>query len=332
MRKLAIPTLAALILAGSGAALGGEGGFGDMFRPWPEGQVSRGGLNVRAYTEEDVEDSDEDFSMWGFGVRDTVPLFKRDADEVLFSVSYSNLQVDTGARLPRTPDEAFPEDLHRISLGVTYRHDFGEGRSGALSLRVGSASDELFSDETTIVSVAAVARLPDGNGRNAWILGLGYQNRRSNEDLDHIPLPMLSYQMGLGGRNWAVLGIPFNGVHLETESRIKVDLSYMLLRTVRAKLGYGITEQFDVYGAFAWESERYWRADREDEEDRLAFYEKRLGLGLAYKFSDQFSLGLEGGWSFDRFVYEGEDYDDRRDNWLEIDDAAYARLVLKVSF
>jgi hypothetical protein len=322
---------ATLTLLLSCSAFAGEG-VGALFQPWPEGQVSRGGGNLKFYTEEDVEDSSEDFSMWGFGVNDTVPLYQNGDHEVLFSVNYRNLQIDTGARLPRSPDEEFPEELHRLNLGLIYRRDLGEGRSGVLRVGVGSASDELFSDETTIISAAVMTRLPDGRGRNAWILGLTYQNRRSNEDLDHIPLPTASYQMAFGERNWAVVGIPFNGLHLETENRIKVDLSYLLLRTVRAKLAYGFTEKAEVYGAFAWESESYWREEREDEDDRLTFSEKRLGLGLGYQLSERVKLGAEAGWSFDRFVYEDEDYSDRKDNWLEIEDAFYARLVLKISF
>jgi hypothetical protein len=332
MRQLPALTLAALVLAGAGGALAGEGGLGALFRPWPKGRVSRGGIDFRAYTTEDVEDSDEDLAMWGFGVRETVPLYDGEKDEVLFSVNYRILRVHTGARLPRSPDERFPQSLQRIGVGAIWRHDFGEGRSGALSVRAGSASDELFSEDTTVVSASVVTRLPDGTGQGAWILGLGYQNRRGNGDLDHIPLPVLAYQRRFGGRNWLVVGVPFLATHLETESRVKLDLSYALLRTVRAKLGYGITKQLDVYGAFAWESESYWRAGREDEDDRLVFCEKRLGLGLGYRFNRQLSLGFEAGWSFDRFVYEDEDYDDRDDNWLEIDDAAYARLVLRVSF
>jgi hypothetical protein len=326
--------LGVLLLGGAGAATAAaaEGGMGGLFRPWPEGQVSRGGVNVRLYTKEDVEGSDQDFSMWGFGVGDTVPLLKREGHEVLFSVNYRNLQVNTGARLPRSPEDEFPEDLHRLNFGLAYRRDFGAGRTGVLRLGVGSASDELFSDDSTVVSATALARLPHGGGRNAWLLGLSYRNRRGSEDLDHLPMPTVAYQLAFPRRNWAVIGFPYSGLHLETERRIKLDLSYMLLRTVRAKVAYGLTEKSDVYAAFAWESESYWREARDDPDDRLAFNEKRLGLGYSHEFSERVSLGLEAGWSFDRFVYEDEDYDDRDENWLEFEDALYARLALKISF
>jgi len=328
----------AILLLGS-AASAAEGGFGGLFRPWPEGQVSRGGGNLKVYTVEDVEGSGEDFAIWGFGVNDTVPIIQAGSDELLFNVSYRNLQIDTGARLPRTPDRDFPEDLHRISLGLTYRHDYGDGRSIVLMARLGSASDGLFADETVTVSGLGMMRLPDGHGRNAWILGLSYRDRiGSDGDGDgplegvSIPLPVIAYSWAFGRRSGAVVGLPFSGVHAETENGFKFDFNYMLLRTVRAKVAYGLRENLDLYGTFAWDSESYWLEDRPDDDDRLAFYEKRLGLGFDIKLGERVKLGLETGWSFDRFVYEDEDYDDRKDNWLEIEDALYGKVVLKVSF
>ncbi len=337
MRLVLTGLFAALFLSCS--ALAGEGGFGGLFRPWPDGQVTRGGGDVKIYTEEDVEGTDEDFSMWGFGVNDTVPIYQAQSDEVLFSINYNNLQIDTGARLPRTPEKAFPEDLHRLSLGLTYRHDYGDGRNIVLMARMGSASDELFADETITVSGLGMIRIPDGIDRNAWILGLSYRNRIGSNSFDDgplpsaaFPLPIVAYSWTFGERNGAVVGIPFSGLHAETENGFKFNLSYMLLRTVRAKAAYGVSENVDVYGAFAWESESYWLEDREDDDDRLAFYEKRLGLGVDFKLGERVKLGFEGGWSFDRFVYEDEDYSDRKDNWLELEDAVYGKLVLKVSF
>jgi hypothetical protein len=141
-----------------------------------------------------------------------------------------------------------------------------------------------------------------------------------------------AYSWTFGQRNAAVVGIPFSGLHAETGNGFKFDANYMLLRTIRVKTAYGLTDKADVYGTFAWESESYWLEDREDDDDRLAFYEKRLGLGFDFKLAENIRLGVEGGWSFDRFVYEDEDYSDRKDNWLELEDAAYGRLVLKVSF
>ena len=279
-----------------------------------------------------MKGSDEELAAWGFEVRHTVPLFDSRRDQVLLSADYGLLRVDTGARLPRTPEASFPEELQRLGLAASWRRELGEGRSLAMSARVGSASDRLFSEDSTVVSAWALTRLPDGGGAGAWILGLAYQSDRETGELDHIPLPVVGYQRSFGRRSWMLLGIPFLAAHLESRSRVKLDLSYAPVRNVRARLGYGLAESLDLYCAFAWETESYRRADRDDREDRLVFCEKRLVLGLAHRWGRRFSLGLEAGWSFDRCVYEDEDYDDRKDNWLQIDDAACARLVLRAAF
>ena len=324
---------AVTLICVAGARAGEAGGMGALFRPWPQGQIFSGHFRVMPYSDEDVKDQgDREFRMTEVAFGGTVPLYVDDVDEFLFSVDYSLLDIDTEAVFPRMPAESFPDPLRSVGLGLIYKRQLGGDRSLAVSARAGSASDDLFENDTEVYSASVMMRLPDGSDTNAWLLGVGYSNRRGSDSLDHVPLPMVAYQMTDGGRNWMILGVPFSAVHLETDYDIKIDASYGLLRNLSVRAAYPLIEGLDLYGLFRWKPRSYFRADREDEDDRIVFYDKRLGGGLSYRLNRMISLDAQVGWSFDRFVYEEEDYDDRKDNWIEFEDAVYGVFTATLKF
>jgi hypothetical protein len=68
-----------------------------------------------------------------------------------------------------------------------------------------------------------------------------------------------------------------------------------------------------------WENDQYYRAEREDKDDRLFWYEKRLEAGIKLRSAGDLEVVLSGGYSFDRFFFEGESYDDdRTDNRVDV--------------
>ena len=89
---------------------------------------------------------------------------------------------------------------------------------------------------------------------------------------------------------------------------------------------------FGVFGEFNWRNERYFRADRTDDDDRLFYYEKNVNGGVRVNFLKHLSLELSGGWAFDRFYFEGEDYDDRDDNRIDVENGPFAKAMVSVRF
>ena len=49
-------------------------------------------------------------------------------------------------------------------------------------------------------------------------------------------------------------------------------------------------------------------------------------------FLKHLSLELSGGWAFDRFYFEGEDYDDRDDNRIDVESGPFGKAMVSVRF
>ena len=97
-------------------------------------------------------------------------------------------------------------------------------------------------------------------------------------------------------------------------------------------MGYELIDDVEIYGLFAWKNDAYLRHDRPDNDDQLIYFEKHVRGGVHWQILEQLSLDLSAGWAFDRFYFEGEDYGDRGDNRLDIDDGPIAQLSVRMTF
>ena len=109
-------------------------------------------------------------------------------------------------------------------------------------------------------------------------------------------------------------------------------MNYFALRKVHAQVTYEMMKPVSLYTRFDWDNDRFFLADRFDDDDRLFFYEKRIGGGVKIELARNVYLDLSGGFAFDRFFFEGEDYDDRNDNRIELDDGPFAAIRIGVDF
>ena len=87
-----------------------------------------------------------------------------------------------------------------------------------------------------------------------------------------------------------------------------------------------------LFADFAWRNQRYFRSGRANDDDRLLYYEKRLGGGFQVDLIRQVSLQLAGGWAFDRFYFEAENYDDRNNNLIDLGNAAFGEVRVSLKF
>ncbi len=259
------------------------------------------------------------------------PIWQDTTDELSFSGSVRYQDLDTGNTLAVLPATGvlFPGDLWEIKFGPTYRHKFDNGWIAGLNVMVGSASNRPFHsmDEVT-ARATAFLRIPQGE-RNAWIFTLNYTNY--SEYFSGLPVPGIDYVYSPSDRFTLVFGFPFTSLEWRPVERLTVQVNYVPVRTVKAKLTYEVFRPLRVYAGFDWDDDWYLRANRHDTDDRLFYYEKRLTGGIRF---DLKHVGFEvsGGYAFDRFYFEGDKYSNRNENRIDIHNGPFVIGKIGVRF
>ncbi|MGC9454260.1 MAG: hypothetical protein ACP5HU_05300 [Phycisphaerae bacterium] len=285
--------------------------------------------NVEHDCSRGVSEQDAEMGWTTHSMRVLSPLWSDEVNELSMTAGLDAWDMDTGAILPDT-GEGFPTHLWDVSVGANYRRLLDEGRLLGLRVEVGSPSDKPFaSDEEVSVDATGFYRLPAGDN-SAWVFLLNYSNTR--EFCRHVPLPGFGWHWQ-GGENFELLaGAPLASVRWRPAGMEAVELtaSYLMPRTVHGRVGYRLLEQLELYAAFDWSSERFLRHDRGDNDDRLYFYSKQVRGGAVWRIGRNLSLEGFAGYAFDRFWFEGEEYDDRDRNRIDVSDGAFAGMKLSL--
>lgn len=256
------------------------------------------------------------------------PLWNGRENELSLRISAAYWSFSGNAILPDT-GEKFPSDFKELKLTMAYRRAFSGGDVAGLVLGYGSPSDEPFHsmDETDISATLfyRLARTKD----SAWLFYLNYDKNR--DLLEGSPLPAAAYwQRESDNLQW-MLGLP-SMLSARLARRWRVNLFYFVPRSVYARLGYQLFRGVEAYGSFSWQKSHWYRVNRANGDDKLTFYRKEAKLGTVFLLSRGLKLDLSGGFSFDREIFEGKDYDDRNHNRLELSDAWIVSLSLSRSF
>ena len=240
-----------------------------------------------------------------------------------FSVGwlYDHLHIDSG-------DDALPERL----VNATGAVGMGLGQSGpwdwGFTVGGGFAGDTPFADEDAWFGVASVYARKRISDRRFLLLVLDYDGSRVF--LPDIPLPAIQYTEYLDADNYYTLGFPFSSVHWEPVDRLSVDITYFIPIGGRALVEYDLTDRWHVFGQYL-NTDRGFHLDGDDEHRRLFFEQNRLEAGVRYGFAEGFEATVAGGWAFQQEFSRGFDARDR-DTVRELDDAAFLRVGLNVSF
>jgi hypothetical protein len=323
-------TITAVVLLAAGSVATGQEELLRWFEP--EGFGSRkvtASYDVEGHCPRGVSEQDEELGWAQHSLRVLTPLFSDDVNELSLTAGLDAWDVDTGAVLPDT-GETFPDHLWDVRAGANYRRLLGDGQLLGLRASVGSPSDKPFaSDEEVSVDATGFYRLPAGE-HAAWVFLLSYSNTR--EFCRHVPLPGVGWHWRPNPQLNLLAGVPFAAARWSPQAVPELNLSgsYILPRTVHARIGYELTEATEVYTAFDWSHERWLRHDRPDDDDRLTFYSKQVRGGVVWRVGGNVTLEGFGGYAFDRFFFEGEDYDDRDQNRLDVSDGAFAGVKVRV--
>jgi hypothetical protein len=253
------------------------------------------------------------------------PLSQSELYEWTFHANLKALDISSGARLPDSCSP-FPGELWDVRFGTTYRRRLANGWTGGGNLTIGSPSDRPFaSGDEILVAASGFLRVPAGE-KDAWLFLLNYSNNR--EFLPNVPILGVAYHYRPDERLNVLAGVPMTVIGWEPLERLTVDASYFVPREVRAQVSYALLDSLRLQAGFDWTNQRFFRHDRQDDDHRLSYYEKRVALSARWDIRKNVWLDLAGGWAFDRFWFEGEGYGDRGDDRLDLSDGPFVRLQL----
>ena len=206
--------------------------------------------------------------------------------------------------------QAVPSSLWDVSAGVLFRQRLGERRGWGGNLAVGSASDEPFDSVQELeLRANAYYMIPSGE-TNAWLFLATYSNTR--EFLRNVPLPSVAYLYSPSRTFTALLGVPL-WIDWRPNDRFSLQASYFPVRTVNVRAAMRVTKGARVFAGLESRYQGFLPAEREDRDDRLFIFDRRLQAGVSYGSPRAFLIELAGGWAFEREVFLGQKWDDDDD-------------------
>jgi hypothetical protein len=281
------------------------------------------------YSDAKVKGQDTNLRLIEQNVSLQVPVWQNQQHEFALSARMELQDLDTRAIFPNSR-LALPGDLWEIMFGATYRTVVKNDWVIGLHQGVGSASNKPFDTGNELdINTAGFLRIPHGD-KNAWLFFLYFSTNR--EFLNMIPLPGVGYWWEPSENFRAVLGIPFASFTWRPTKTFSVRANYFPIRNVNLRATFQLTRPVALFADFAWRNQRYFRSGRANDDDRLFYYEKRLGGGFQVDLIRQVSLQLAGGWAFDRFYFEAENYDDRNNNLIDLGNAAFGEVRVSLKF
>jgi hypothetical protein len=224
----------------------------------------------------------------------------------------------------------FPDELWNIRFGTSHRHRFESGWIGAITLTVGSPSDQPFASlSETDIATTVILRVPSGE-HGAWLYFVNYSSNR--EFLPGIPIPGFGYAYEPSDQFSAVFTTGFLSLRYRPVEPLTLTATYVAVRTVDMRATYQVARPVRLWVGFDWTNDRFLLANREDEDDRLFYYEKRFRAGAIIGLARQVYTEITVGYSFDRFYFEGESYSDRGHNRIDVGSGPFATMRLGLRF
>ena len=273
----------------------------------------------------DEENRNEDVAMTESTYSLRYSLTHSETRDVYATLDNYWASINNHARFDET-NAALPDDLYDVSAGLLFREELDNGWTLGGTLRVGSASDDLFdsSDEAYARSLTFL-RVPHLE-YTSWIFLLGL-----NTDGDFPLYPGIGYAFPISHRAYAVVGLPI----IATGGQLtdKISFSAMLIpSSTTARIDYALTDRITPYLGYASQSKYFSRANRDDKDDSIRISDARSFAGSTVKVGERSLLDFKAGYIYDREFGEGDDYDERNDNNIEIDSAAFASVGFQYNF
>ncbi len=257
-----------------------------------------------------------------------IPLMQNDRQELFLTSKAGLLNIHTGAGLP-IARRRIPRQLWDFRLGLGYREKLDNDWIWGANFSFGSASDKPFATgDEILIEVLGSLRIPH-HQMNGLLILFSFSNAR--DFLPYVPLPGIAYEY-IPNKDLSLIGgFPYSFVRWKATERLTMKGSYMFPRTIYTRISYLMQRNLEALAGFSWFNWRYMRNDRNDTQDRLFFFQKQVFTGLKWNVGDHLVLEAIGGFAFDRFFFEGRDFDDKADRG-NIEDGTFVSISLNWRF
>lgn len=326
-KALVLLPLLLLAVATQAAAQSAAGDLGFIFSPQVGRLAPDLSYSFRFAPQESVQRQSADLGYTGHRLNLLAPLFQSSTQELALTARAGLMDLNTTAVLPDSR-RALPGQFWDDRLGLAYRRQLDNGWIAGIMASGGSPSDKPFNSENELsLGAMAFLRVPQGQ-RDAWLFMLNYNDDR-NRDLPYrLPIPGLAYLYNPSPALQATLGLPFMGLRWVPAKDWDLTASYLAPFQVRTRLGWRLNQDWKTYAAFSWGNESWYLADRAHSENRIFFWQKEASLGLVRQLTPRLDLDLSLGYVFDRLIFQGENYGDRDQDRIDLDDGALVQIRL----
>jgi hypothetical protein len=307
-----------------------RGGMANFLNPAVGSFIPRADYRAAWFPQEQVQNQpaklgylQQDFSL-------NAPFWQCPGEEWSATVHIRAESFHTGAILPDT-QQPFPDELWNVHFGTSYRHLFDNGWVAGGTVTLGSASDKPFhSINEMTVGATAFLRVPQGE-HNAWLFSLNFST--NSEVLNYIPIPGVAYLYAPSDAFQAMIGFPFASVFYRPDDDWILQFSYALLTNIHTRATYLALRPLRLYAGFDWSNESYFLVNRPEDRDRFFYFDQSVTLGLQLPVrSFNAVFDLSGGYSFDRYYFEGRTINHQNFNRINVGDAPFVALRAAIRF
>lgn len=254
----------------------------------------------------------------------TTPVWSEKGRSFVSSVNAGTLKFNERIR---TPDGDRIGELHRFEISGQYTIMSPDKSMKSFRGTVGSAGDKPFSSSREYIFSANAFYVPPSDSDNKWIYVMFISN--NNSFLNYVPIPGVIY-LYKKEKFTGLFGLPFLSFQWTPSERWLYSVSFFVTN-FRTSIGHTFETKTQLSANFLISQQTFLRENREELRDRLFFADKRLFLSLRHPFSDDVSVELQGGQSFDRSLREGKRFNET--DWRrDLGRSWYSSAMVNVSF
>jgi hypothetical protein len=240
------------------------------------------------------------------------------------AIGVSNTYLDIDLPALGTTDAFFDQ-----SIGVGGTLGSYEDWDLAGTLTVGSASDDLWSDNDGVYFGASLLARRDLNARSSLLVGLSYDGNRTF--LPDVPLPSITWQRRESDQLVYSLGLPLSTLLWRPDDRWMIRTAIVLPYNATIRVEYELMdEELWLFGDLSSRTDAF-HVDGDDEDRRIFFEQSRAELGIKYRPVPWAQIEAAAGYAFSGEFSRG--WDLRDPNTLaELEDEPYLRLGVGIGF
>ena len=254
----------------------------------------------------------------------SLPIFKAERDSISSSFNLGNLEMDevvtldSGMKVPRS--------LYRTDVGLQYSRRLKGEKTLGFQGSYGYTGDK-FTSNTASYNLTANYSYP-GSDQGHWVLMLLMSN--NGPFGAGVPIPGFFY-IHRTPTFTGVFGLPIASVQWTPVTPWSFSLS-ALGPLIKTEISHGTIDEIQIFGGASWAQQRFILDEREEQNDRLTFEEKKIEGGIRKPLSTSTMLDLRLGHSFNRTFYVGKGLFDKEGGNENLPSAWYVNYSVRIVF